>query len=62
MNILNGMIAFYKTPSGQAVIKKMPVVVQQSVMMSQSMIQTLMPKMQQIQKEFISEVRAAEQK
>ncbi len=56
------MIAFYKTPSGQAVIKKMPVVVQQSVMMSQSMIQTLMPKMQQIQKEFISEVRAAEQK
>lgn len=57
---VNGMIEFYKTPSGQAVIKKMPVVMQQSMMVSQSMIHSLMPRIQQIQQEFIAEMKAAE--
>ncbi len=59
---VDGMIAFYKTPSGQTVIKKMPVIMQQSMMASQSMTQALIPKMQEIQQEFIAEIKAAEQK
>lgn len=57
---VDGMIAFYKTPAGQAVIKKMPVVMQQSMVVSQSMIQALLPKMQKIQQAFIAEMKVAE--
>ncbi len=59
---VNGMIAFYKTPAGQAVIKKMPVVMQKSMMASQSMLQALLPKMQRIQQEFVDELKATEKK
>ena len=59
---VNGMIAFYKTPAGQAVIKKMPVVMQKSMMTSQSMLQALIPKMQRVQQEFIDDLKAAEKK
>jgi hypothetical protein len=59
---VDGMIVFYQSPSGQAVIKKMPVVMQQAITMSQSMIQALAPKMQKIQQEFTAEMKAAEHK
>jgi hypothetical protein len=57
---VNGMIAFYKTPSGKAVINKMPVVMQKTMVYTQTMVQGLMPKMQKIQHEFIEELKAAQ--
>lgn len=55
---INGMLAFYKTPSGQAVIKKMPAVMQGAMVEMQKRMGTLMPKLQQIQKETLAELKA----
>ena len=59
---VNGMISFYKTPSGQALIKKMPAVMQNTMVYMQSSIQALTPRMEKIQQEFIAEINAAEPK
>lgn len=59
---VKGMIDFYQTPSGQAVIKKMPVVMQKSMIGMQSQISVLMPKMQAIQREFLAELKAIDKK
>ncbi len=57
---VNDMIAFYKTPSGQAVVKKMPLIMQQSIVLSQSMIQKLTPKITKIFEEFFIEIKGKE--
>ena len=41
---IDGIIAFYRTPTGQALIAKMPVVMQKSVALSQARLQAMMPK------------------
>jgi uncharacterized protein len=43
---LQDIIAFYKTPSGQALIKKQPEVMKRSMQMSQKMMGQLMPRIQ----------------
>lgn len=43
---IDGLIAFYRSPTGQAFISKMPVVMQKSMALAQVQMQTLMPKMQ----------------
>jgi hypothetical protein len=45
---IDDMIAFYKTETGQTVIEKLPVVMQESMMGSQTLMQGLMPKIQKI--------------
>lgn len=45
---VDGMLLFYKTPSGQAVIKKMPVVMEAAMQMMQKRVATIVPKLQQI--------------
>ena len=42
------MLAIYKTTAGQAVIKKMPLVMQRSIAMMQEIMSPMMPKMQAI--------------
>jgi len=54
-----GMIAFYKTPTGQAVIHKMPTLVQKTMAMSQESVMRLMPKLEEIQKQFVAEMEKA---
>jgi len=55
-----GMIAFYKTPTGQAVIHKMPVLMQKTMAMQQeSFMQNVVPKMQEIQRQFVDEMQKA---
>jgi hypothetical protein len=55
-----GMIAFYKTPTGQAVIHKMPALMQKTMSMQQeSLIQNVIPKMQEIQQQFLAEMKDA---
>lgn len=53
-----GMLAFYQTPAGQALIRKMPLVMQKIMPEIQGVMASAMPKMQEIQREFMAEMRA----
>jgi hypothetical protein len=55
---VDGMLAFYKSETGRAVIAKMPVVMQHTMQMMQQMMLALMPKLQAVQKETMAEVKA----
>ncbi len=55
------MLAFYKTETGQKILQKMPVVMQESMQMSQSLVQDAMPKIQQIAGELSEELKASRQ-
>lgn len=52
---IDGMLTFYASPAGQAVINKMPIVLQKSMTLSQSMVQALIPKMNAAMEQAISE-------
>ncbi|GIC06647.1 hypothetical protein VCSRO97_3525 [Vibrio cholerae] len=55
---LKGMIDFYSSDVGQSILKKMPVVMQESMLMSQSMLQRILPQMQTLTAAFESELKA----
>jgi len=55
---VDGMIAFYKTPSGQAVISKMPMVMQNTMEEMQAMMGPVMQKMQKMQQDVMAEMKA----
>lgn len=59
---VDGMLAFYATPAGKAVIEKMPIVMQKSMALSQSMFQSIMPKMKTALEDVLKEVNAAGRK
>ena len=50
---LKGLIQFYKTPLGQALIKKQPIVNQKIMMMLHSNMQNVMSKLEKIRIEFL---------
>lgn len=52
---LDGIVAFYRSPAGQAMTKKMPELVQRSIALSQRQMSEVMPKVKQI----IEDARAA---
>ena len=54
---LDGIMKFYKTPAGQALIKKMPVVMQNVMSEMQGMLKPMQEKIQQIQRETIQELK-----
>lgn len=56
---IDGMIAFYRSPAGQASITKMPVVMQKSMTISQGEIRRLMPKLKQVLDDAINQAKAA---
>lgn len=55
---IDGMIAFYKTPTGQAVLNKMPLVLQNTMTEVQQMLQPMMQHLQQKQHEIAAKVQA----
>jgi uncharacterized protein len=59
---VDGMIAFYKTPAGQAVISKMPAAMQNTMNEMQQMMTPVMQKMQRMQQDVVAEMKAATQK
>jgi hypothetical protein len=59
---VDGMIAFYRTPAGQAVINKMPLVMQNTMNEMQEMMGPAIQKMQKMQEEVIAELKAEEGK
>ncbi|MEL0641064.1 DUF2059 domain-containing protein [Pseudoalteromonas aliena] len=50
------MLAFYKTDTGQKILKKMPVVMQESMQMSQSLMKDAMPKIQTLAQQLSDEL------
>jgi len=56
---LDGMLAFYRSEAGQAVIAKLPTVMQQTMQAMQVRINELMPKLQQLQQDTVAQLRAA---
>ena len=46
--IIQGMLAFYRTPAGQAVIEKMPLVMQNTMQAVQERMGAMMPAMQKM--------------
>ncbi len=55
---VDGMLAFYKTPAGQAVIKKMPLVMQSSMVEMQKRMGSIFPKLQKLEQETLAELKA----
>jgi hypothetical protein len=55
---VDGMLEFYKSKAGQAVTKKMPLVMQSSMANVQAQMSTVIPKIQKIQQDAIEQVKA----
>jgi hypothetical protein len=55
---VDDMLTFYRSPSGQAVVAKLPVVTQETMKSVQAEISTLTPDIQRISRETASELQA----
>jgi hypothetical protein len=55
---VRGMLKFYRSKAGKAVIAKMPMVMQGTMTMVQGQLQRMMPRMQQIQEETVNQLQA----
>ena len=53
-----GMLDFYRSEPGQALITKMPIVMQRSMEMTQRRMATILPKLQQVEKEALEQLKA----
>jgi len=56
---IQGMLAFYRTPAGRAVIKKMPLLMRKTVSYTQQIIRESSPQMRQIIDQFRADMKAA---
>ena len=56
------MIAFYRTPTGQAMINKMPVIMQNSMNEVNQMMGPMMQRIQRMQQDVIAEIQAEKTK
>jgi hypothetical protein len=52
-----GIVAFYKTPAGQAYVAKLPVLTAKSVEMSQQMLTEVMPQLLKMNEEWVGEMK-----
>lgn len=59
---VDGMLAFYASPAGKALIKKMPVVMQKSLALSQSLLLSVAPKMRAAMEEAMQEAKITDKK
>jgi hypothetical protein len=57
---LVSMLEFYKTPGGQALINKMPAMMENVMKEMPAMMADMGPKMRQIQEDFMAEMKAAQ--
>jgi len=56
------LIAMYQTPAGQALLNKMPLVMQNTMAEMQQLIQPVMQRMQQSQQQIAAQIRAQKPK
>jgi uncharacterized protein len=57
---VDGMLGFYRSPAGQAVIAKMPLVMQNSMQAMQGRMAVMMPRIQQLQRDTAAQLQATE--
>ncbi|HEX7038232.1 MAG TPA: DUF2059 domain-containing protein [Pseudomonadales bacterium] len=55
-----GMIAFYRAPAGQALITKMPLVMQHSMQLTQDILASMMPEIQAIQEKALRKLKRSD--
>jgi hypothetical protein len=55
---LRGIIAFYKSPTGEAFLKKTPFLMEQSMQVAQKRMASVAPRIQELLKKLIEETRA----
>ena len=53
---LRDIVAFYKTESGKSMVTKMPLIVQDSMMMTQALMKDFIPKLQKLREELVKEL------
>lgn len=58
---IQDMLAFYKTETGQSMVSKMPVVINESMQLTQQMLQNFMPKLMVLIEEYQVELQAMRQ-
>jgi hypothetical protein len=58
---VDGMIRFYESDAGKAVVRKMPLIVQNTTQLMQERMKAILPKMMQIEKDAIAKAKAANQ-
>ena len=59
---VDGMLAFYKTPAGQAVLGKMPAVMQNTMDEMQQLMGPVMQKIQKMQEDVVAQMKGEEKK
>jgi hypothetical protein len=57
---IDAITAFYRTPAGQSMLAKTPLITQASVKVAQARMVDLMPKMKALQDEYIAKMVAAQ--
>jgi hypothetical protein len=55
---IDGLVAFYSSPSGRAVVQKLPLVMQNVMSLMQQRMARLMPKIQQMAQETAAQIKA----
>jgi len=56
---VDGMISFYSSPAGHAVVVKLPLVMQNTLAATQQRMQALLPKIQQMAKDTAAQIKAS---
>jgi uncharacterized protein len=56
---IDGMLAFYKSDAGKAVLAKLPLMMQNLMQMMMERMKGFMPRLQQLQEEYIPKIKAA---
>lgn len=56
---ISDMLAFYKTETGKSVIKKMPLLMQESILIGQQMMKDALPELRKVSQELTSELKEA---
>lgn len=59
---IDGLLAFYKTPAGQALIKKQPVVLRNTMAEMQKTMGPMMQRLEQMQQEVAAKIQAEQAK
>jgi uncharacterized protein len=59
---IDNLIAMYKTPAGQTLLTKMPVVLQNTMTEMQQLMQPMMQRMERLQQKIMAEVQAEKKK
>jgi hypothetical protein len=59
---VDDMLKFYRSPSGQAVVTKLPAATQQATQTMQQHVSTLMPKIMQLQRDTVAALKRAQER